>query len=419
MSGRKKRSHSGPAAACIPPLDYDSERARAPESFRMTSATTSLLPAQRHLFDIPGHIAYFNCAYYSPQLNESRRRLLAGVAEKSHPWQRTPAGFFEDAETVRRLSAALFGGDADGYAVTPAASYGIATAARAIEPQLRAGVGILVIAEEFPSTVLTWRRAAAETGAVLRTVPAPADGDWTRAILAGIDGSTKVVSISTCHWSNGAYIDVARVGAACRDAGCVLVLDATQTLGAMPFSVDEVRPDFLVAAGYKWLLGPYGFALLYVAERWRDARPLEETWLARQGAEDFAALANYSDTYMPGARRFDVGEKVMPTLLPGAIAALEQIGAWGIGRIAATLAALNARIAAHLEHAGFSLPPVAQRCPHILGASLPEGRAARLAAELKARDIYVSQRGNALRFSPHLHVDDHDVERLLAALEHP
>lgn len=185
----------------------------------------------------------------------------------------------------------------------------------------------------------------------------------------------------------------------------------------MPFAVDEVQPDFLVAAGYKWLLGPYGFALLYVAERWRDARPLEESWLARRGAEDFTALANYADAYMPGARRFDVGEKVMPTLLPGAIAALEQIEAWGIERIAATLAALNARIAARLERAGFGLPPVAQRCPHILGVSLPEGRAAQLVAALKSRDIHVSQRGNALRLSPHLHVDDHDVERLLAVLE--
>jgi selenocysteine lyase/cysteine desulfurase len=91
--------------------------------------------------------------------------------------------------------------------------------------------------------------------------------------------------------------------------------DATQTLAAMPFSIENVQPDFLVAAGYKWLLCPYGFSLLYVSERWRNARPLEETWLARDNAENFAALVKYSDTYIPGARKFDVGEKCTATIL--------------------------------------------------------------------------------------------------------
>jgi selenocysteine lyase/cysteine desulfurase len=375
------------------------------------------IPSQRHLFDIPDDIAYFNCAYYSPQLNRSRDRLLAGVVGKSHPWERVPADFFEDAETVRRLAADLFGGDVDGYAVVPAASYGLSAAARAIEPGLRPGDEILVVADEFPSNVLPWRRSAQETGALVRTVPAPDDGDWTQAILARIRRGISVVAVSTCHWTNGASIDLRPVGDACRDVGSVLVVDATQTLGAAPFSVDEVRPDFLVAAGYKWLLCPYGFSLFYVSERWRTARPLEESWLARSNAEDFAALATYSDTYMPGARRFDVGEKCTPTILPGAVAAMEQIKAWGVANIAATLEAVTSHIAGHLERAGFDLPPAGLRCPHILGAVLPRAQTGHLVADLRSRQIYVSQRGRSLRFAPHLHVTDHDVARLLSALD--
>jgi selenocysteine lyase/cysteine desulfurase len=376
----------------------------------------SLLPSQRHLFDIPDNIAYFNCAYNSPQLNESQQRLLAGVHSKSHPWERTAKNFFDDAETIRSLSAQIFGGDADGYAVVPAASYGISTAARAVEPHLRSGDRILVIAEEFPSVVLPWRRTVQESGATLLTVPAPADGDWTKAILDHIDASVKVVAVSSCHWTNGAYIDLNAIGKACRATGCILVVDATQTLGAMPFSMDEVQPDFLVAAGYKWLLCPYGFSLLYVAGRWRDARPLEESWLARDNAEDFAALVKYSDTYMPGARRFDVGEKCTATILPGAVAALEQIKAWGVENIAASLADINERIAMQLAQLGCRLPDDAQRCPHMFGAQLPPSYSGNLVAELKARKIYISQRGNALRFAPHLHIDEYDLKRLLGAL---
>ncbi len=97
----------------------------------------TILPVQRHLFDIPDDIAFFNCAYYSPQLNESRRRLFSGVDEKSHPWVRTASDFFDDGETVRDLAAQIFGGNADAYAIIPSASYGLSTAARAIEPHLR------------------------------------------------------------------------------------------------------------------------------------------------------------------------------------------------------------------------------------------------------------------------------------------
>ncbi len=377
----------------------------------------SLLNSQRHLFDVPKEIAYFNCAYNSPQLNESKARLQVGVESKSHPWERTPKSFFDDAERVRQLSADIFDGDSDGFAVVPAASYGISTAARAIEPHLQTGDKILLLCEEFPSNVLPWRRTAQESGAEIITVPTPEDGSWTHSILKAIDGGVKVVAVSTCHWTNGAYIDLVQVSSACRKNNSYLVIDATQTLGVMPFSIKNVQPDFLVTAGYKWLLCPYGFGLLYVSERWRTARPLEETWLAREGAENFAGLVNYSDTYMPGARRFDVGEKCTATILPGAVAALEQIKEWGVESISKSLAQINKKITDHLEMLGFQLPEQSLRCPHMFGALLPNHYKGNLVAELLKQDIYISQRGNALRFAPHLHINEHDVERLLGALD--
>ena len=371
--------------------------------------------SERHLFDIPDEVAYFNCAYYSPILNETRRRLLVSAAAKSHPWDRTTASFFDDAETIRGLASELFGGDADGYAVIPAASYGISTAARAIEQRLNPGDRILVVAEEFPSNLLPWRRVAEETGAEVITVPTPADGNWTRAILPMIDARVKVVAMSACHWTNGARIDLVPVGQAARANGSILVVDATQSLGAMPFSMAEIQPDFLIAAAYKWMLCPYGVALMYVAPAWRESRPLEESWLARDNAEDFTALAAYSDHYMPGARRFDGGEKATNNL-PGAIAALEQIRAWGVEAIAGTLGGINSTIGGALENLGFTLAPISQRCPHMIGVTVPAGASTSIVAELRARKIYISQRGQSLRFSPHMYVNDHDVARLIEAL---
>lgn len=377
----------------------------------------SALPPQKHLFDVPATVAYFNVAYNSPLLNASRDRLLAGAVSKSHPWKRSADSFFEDADAVRRLASRLFGGDADGYAVVPAASYGCSTAARAVEPALSRGDRIVVMDEEFPSNYLPWERTARESGAELVTVPTPADGDWTRAFLPRIGQGVKVVAAGHCHWTNGALIDLEAIGEACREVGAVLALDVTQSLGAMPLDLEAVRPDFLYAAGYKWLLCPYGFGLLYVSERWRNSRPLEEGWMGRENAADFSGLLKYAPRYMGGARRFDVGEKCTPTILPGAIAALEQLQVWGVAAVAATLAQINERIAASLEELGFTLPPRHLRCPHMFGARLPERCKGNLVADLAKQDIYVSQRGNAVRFAPHLHVDPHDLHRLQAGLQ--
>jgi selenocysteine lyase/cysteine desulfurase len=273
------------------------------------------------------------------------------------------------------------------------------------------------MAEEFPSNVLPWRRVAKHTGATLATVATPADGDWTAAILDAIRPGIRVVALSHCHWTNGALLDLVPIGAACRRVGVIFVLDLTQSLGALPLDLAAVDPDFMVSAGYKWLLCPYGFGLMYVAPRWRDARPLEETWLARANAEDFATLVNYSEVYRPGARRFDVGETCVGTILPGAIAALEQLKVWGVGRIAESLKAICDRIAPELEAQGFAVPAASQRAPHMFGAKLPAGRNDDVAGYLREQNVFLSRRGSSIRFSPHLHVIEADLIQLTDALK--
>ena len=373
--------------------------------------------SQRLLFDIPNDIAYFNCAYYSPQLNESRISLLEGVNAKSHPWERTPPDFFTDAEKIRKSAAEIFGGSPDGYAIVPSVSYGLSTAARAVEPQLGKGDSILILEEGFPSNVLPWTRVAKEKGVKLIKVPVPEDGNWTRAITDRIDKSVKVLALFTCHWTNGANIDLVSIRQAISNYNIVMAIDATQSLGAVPFLLEKVKPDFLVAAGYKWLLCPYGFTLMYVSEQWRTSRPLEESWLARENAEDFGSLVLSSDKYKPGARRFDVGQKGTPTILPGAIAAFEQIKSWGTDHISDSLFGINSLIADHLSGLGFQLPDSSQRSPHMFGATIPGRFRGNLVAELSRRKIYISQRGNSVRFSPHLHISENDVSRLLDTID--
>ena len=366
-------------------------------------------------FEIPDDVAYFNTAYNAPLLRASRDALVCAAGAKLRPWERAPADFFADAETLRGVSAALFGTAAENFAIVPAASYGISTAARILEPRLQAGDHILLAAQEFPSNIFPWQRIAAERGAAIRTAGRPVDGDWTRAVLAALDRSVRIAALSACHWTDGATFDLVAIGAACRANGTVLVLDVTQSLGAAPLDLAAVRPDFMVAAGYKWLLCPYGFSLLYVDPRWHGERPLEESWLARSNAQDFARLADYCAEYRAGARRYDVGETCVTTVLPGAIAALRQIEQWGIAGIAARLGAITDRIAAAVAPLGYEILAPHFRSRHILGLSVA-GDPQDLIGLLRARNIHVSQRGDAIRIAPHLHVTDADVDRLIEAL---
>ena len=149
-----------------------------------------------------------------------------------------------------------------------------------------------------------------------------------------------------CHWTDGSKVDLERVGERARAVAAGLVIDASQSLGASPLNLDRIQPDFLTAVGYKWLLGPYGLGHLYVAPKWRKSGvPLEQSWIARAGSDDFSRLVDHTDAYRPGARRFDMGESPQFVLAPMAIAALQQILAWGVERIRQTLSLLTEKVA--------------------------------------------------------------------------
>ncbi|MEQ8346199.1 MAG: aminotransferase class V-fold PLP-dependent enzyme [Sneathiellaceae bacterium] len=378
------------------------------------AASGQALPCQRELFEIPAEIAYFNCAYMTPSLARVREAGERGVRRKSTPWLLTPADFFTESEAARTAFARLIGAGPDDVAIVPAASYGVETAARNLPAAT--GQEILVLAEQFPSNVYPWRALAARSGAIVRTVPRGNDGGFTAGLLAAIGPRTAIAALPHCHWADGSLLDLPAIGAALRDRGAALVLDVTQSLGALPLDVAQVRPDFLVCACYKWLLGPYSLGFLYVAPHRQDGAPLENNWIARAGAEDFRRLAAYSEDYAAGARRFDMGERSNFALMPMALAALEQIHAWTPPAIAGSLGAITGRIAATLDAAGASCIPADRRAPHFLGVRLPDGLPDDLQQKLLAENIHVSLRGESVRVTPHLHVTDADIDRLCAAM---
>jgi selenocysteine lyase/cysteine desulfurase len=373
------------------------------------------LGSKRDLFEIPEDIVYLNCAYMSPQLRPAREVGEKAVSRKSRPWEITPDDFFEDAEEIRALFARLVGGDADGVAIIPSVSYGISVAAANVE--VREGEKIVILEDQFPSNVYAWGGLAEQSGARLVTLPRPEDLDWTRALLEEIDTDTAVVALPNCHWTDGSLIDLARVGERVREAGAALVVDAIQSLGAHPFDVSEVRPDFLVAASYKWLLGPYGVGFMYVGEEYREGKPIEHNWINRRGSQDFSGLVSYQDAFQPGARRYDVGERSNFALLPMAAEALRQLLDWGVENVSETIGTLTDLIEARAGELGILTTPKERRARHMIGLMLGTDAPVDLASRLTAHNIFVSVRGESVRVSPHLYNTREDVDILFEVLE--
>ena len=376
----------------------------------------SPLASQRHLFDIPDDVAFLNCAYISPLPKVSLIAGEGGLRRKARPWTIAPTDFFATSETVRRLFANLINADANDIAFAPSVSYGMSQAAHNIP--IAKTQAIVTLSEQFPSNVYPWMDLAERTGAAFVSVPRPGDDDWTSALLSCIGRSTAIVAVPHCHWTDGGLIDLEAVGAACCGVGAALCVDATQSVGALPFDVRRIDPDFVAVAGYKWLLGPYSLGFLYVAPRRQGGRPIEHNWIARKDSEDFAGLVNYSREFQAGARRFDVGERSNFALMPVAEASLKLLSEWTVPRVFETLRLRTAAIAERARgEFGIDSVPAHRRASHYLGLRFSGGVPSDLPMRLAAAQVHVSVRGQAMRVTPHVWNTDDDVEKLFSVLK--
>ena len=380
------------------------------------------LTCQKHLFSLPEDVHYLNCAYMSPLSHKVEAAGLAGVRRKSVPMQITPADFFGESSKARDLFGQLVNASPERVALVPSVSYGMATVAKNlnIERGPHAKNRIVTSAEQFPSNVYVWQRLR-DDGADLRVV-SPPEGvpryqGWNEALLEAMDETTALIALPHVHWADGTRFDLEVIGARAREVGAALVVDGTQSLGALPFDVAKLQPDALIAGSYKTLMGPYGLGFAYYGERFLGGTPLEETWIARRGSEDFSRLVDYRDEYAAGAVRFDVGERSNPVLLPMLVAALEDLLERRPERIQAYCADLFREPIRELCAHGYRVEDEASSSRHLFGVRLPqEVDLETLRRTLEARQIHVSVRGDAVRVAPNVYNDEADAAALVDVL---
>jgi selenocysteine lyase/cysteine desulfurase len=378
-----------------------------------------MLASQRDLFDIPRDICYLNSASYSPLPRKTQEAARAAVLRKARPWTLDATFANRQHERARTAAAALIHADPADIALISSISYGVATAAKIV--RIPRGARVIVLENDHSSPVLEWQARAEAQGFGIETIRRPDDGDWTSAILAEIERSGApplgLASISSVHWSDGGLVELEKISAALKRQGAILLVDATHSTGVLVTDVARLDPDFVIFPTYKWLLGPYGRAFLYVAKRHQGGIPLEQTSFGRRDVRAENAVYFADLDYVADARRFDMGERDHFISMEMASIGMEMMAEWGAAAIAERLAMLTERIAAGVRHLAVSILPRHLRAPHILSLGFPHGVPAGLVEGLASEDVYVAARLGRMRISPHVFNDEADCDRFVAALD--
>lgn len=378
-----------------------------------------MLACQRDEFQLPSNLIYLNGAYMSPNLTSVENAGIIGLKQKSIPNSIPSSQFFEPVKQVKESFAELISAnDYNRISIIPSVSYGMAIAAK--NAHLIAEDEVLMIEEQFPSNYYCWDYEAKRVGANIKIVSAPISQsrgeDWNAKILAAIHPNTKVVTMPIVHWSDGTLFDIKKIAQKAHENGALVIIDGTQSIGALPLSISDVKIDALVCAAYKWLLGPYSIGCAYFGQAFDAGDPIEFSWMNRLDSEDFTGLVNYQPEYKSLAHRYDMGQACNFIAIPMLIESLKQLNEWTPEAIQSYCQDITSHITDELPN-GFTLENPKFRAKHLFGIRMSDAsRIESIKDGLTEQNISVSFRGDCIRVSPNVYNTKDDIDSLISVL---
>ncbi|HTT33116.1 MAG TPA: aminotransferase class V-fold PLP-dependent enzyme [Methylomirabilota bacterium] len=363
---------------------------------------------------------YLNLAGQSPLPRVSIRAVQAALEDKKFPHHKPDSIFYEVPDRLRGSLAKLIGAQPEEIALTTGASAGLAAVIYGLNWQ--PGDEVITAKGEFPLQYTSWKPMEEREGLKLKIVP-PRDRFVTASdLIAAMTPKTRVISVSLVRYDDGSLLDAPRLAAACHAQGALLLLDASQCCGALPVNVRELGADFLVCAGYKWLLSPFGTGFFWIKRELLGAvRPAPFYWMAVHGSDNFAAL-NFDDPKpAASAKRWDAPE--WASYFNFNLVAMDT-------SVDLVLRMSPERVLAHnrklIDFMFERLPKdrcipasplnVAQRGPYGCFATRSREKTAELYQRLRKENIIVSLREGNIRVSPHLYNTERDIDRLISVV---
>ena len=385
----------------------------------MATATAGLVQSnwREEWFEFE-NATYLNVAGNGPMPKVSLRAAQAAIEWKKFPQRVPDEAYFDVPNRIRASIAELIGAKADEIALTTGASTGMAAVAYGLS--WKPGDEVITAKGEFPLQYTTWRPMEKREGLTLKVV-APSERFITAEdLIAALSPKTRLVSVSLTRFDDGSMVDAAKLAAACHAQGTLLLLDASQCCGAIPMKVDELGADFIVCAGYKWLLSPYGTGFFWArSEHAAKMRPGPFYWTAAEGASHFGSLVFSQPKMAAGARRWDAAETASYFNLSAMAVSLEFVLRMKPETVAAHNRALMELMFERLPKdrcVPASPLDAARRGPYACFAARTPEKTAELYKKLQAENVFVSLREGNLRVSPHVFNTERDIDRLIAVV---
>lgn len=364
-------------------------------------------------FPLDPELCYLNHAAVAPWPRRAAEAVARFAQDNGNRGAADYERWLETEQTLRQRLARLINAPSTrNIALQKNTSEGLSAIAWGLD--WHPGDCVVISDQEFPSNRIVWESLQRLGVQVVEATLATADPE--QSIIDAMDGNTRLLSVSSVQYGTGLALDLVRLGEACRERGVLFCVDAIQSLGALPFDVSQCRADFVVADGHKWMLGPEGVALFYVADP-----HLERLQLHQFGWHMVRERGNYDIktwTIASDAKRFECGSPNMLGIhgLEASLALLEEIGGERI------LAELMTRVGVLeqllREHPQLELITVTDR-PLRSGILTFRHRTMATPAlfkHLRDQQVVCAPRGGGIRFSPHFYTPLDVLERAVSLI---
>jgi selenocysteine lyase/cysteine desulfurase len=361
---------------------------------------------------------YMNFAAHAVVPRVALNAVQASIAAKMRPHIVDDLSFFSVAASLRQTLASLIGASPDEIALTNGAGAGLAAIAYALK--WSADDEVIIARGEFPVQYATWKPMEAREGIKLKIVAPQGQFMKSDDFIAAMTPRTRVISVSHVRFDDASMIDVASLAAACKRNESLLVLDVSQSCGAIPMDVRSLGADFIVCAGYKYLLSPWGTGFLWTRQQNLDLlQPGPYNWLS-QGVESFARL-NYVDPEpAPTLSRWDSAEAA--TVYNFNLTVMEASAKFVLNAGPALIRDHNQALIDYFFERlpeGYRLASPRQASQRGVSGCVEAGNRSdteSLYQTLRDAGFVVALREGRIRVAPHLINSTQDIDRLLAVM---
>jgi cysteine desulfurase/selenocysteine lyase len=364
--------------------------------------------ALRALFPVTRNLTYLNHAALGPLSTPASEAMRKQAEDQRDYGALHWREWYAEYDLARESAARLIGAEPGEIAFLKNTSEGLSFVAEGF--RWERGDNVVTTGLEFPSNVIPWKKLE-RRGVECRTAARP------EQIEELIDDRTRIVTVSSVAFHTGERVDIETLGAICKRRNVLLCVDAIQSLGMIPMDVRRANVAFLAADCHKWLCGPEGTTIFYVAaEHLERLDVLEHGWT---NIERHGKFIGCGTELLPDSRRFEAGSANTNGIY-GFRAAVDLLLEIGVEEIEREVVRLASRLADGLEGIGWSVSSPRPIASGIIGATPPNVEKRSLLwwhRKLEEQGIVCAPREAMLRFSPHVYNTDEEVDAVSRALE--